>query len=172
MMLIMDSKAQRKEITFEFDKYIPCSMYFKDKLMSDFYWRAGNGDTSLIEIGILNSGILNSITVVSISDGNFFKREDFYISEKMVEKGLPVFNTLEWMGKSDDYKNIFLDNFSSDFIFIVGLNYIEIVFGMEEVDYYLENYGLFLGFSENRFLVKILISDVDENIISMLKFFY
>ncbi|WP_032861942.1 hypothetical protein [Acinetobacter colistiniresistens] len=168
----MESKTQGKDVFFEFDKYVPCSMYFYDKLLSDLYWRAGNGNTSLIEVGILNNGLLNSITVVSISADHVIKREDSYLIESRIEKGLPIFNTLSWEKNLEDYKNVFLDNFSINFNFIVGINYIEIKFSMEVVDFYLKNQGVFLGFNKRNFLVRVLIVEVDENIISMLKFFY
>ena len=48
----------------EIDGYVPFDIHFNEK-SPDLYWRGGNGSTSLIEIGLLKTGELSTIKLIS-----------------------------------------------------------------------------------------------------------
>lgn len=64
--------------TIEIDGYVPFDIHFNDK-SPDLYWRGGNGQTSLVEIGLLKTGELSTITLVSFSFHKLIQTGGIYL---------------------------------------------------------------------------------------------
>jgi len=84
---------QRKCIV-EIDYYIPFEVKVVESSGSHkeniAYWRTGDIERSLIEIGIgLNTGILRSITLVAFKTAFI---NNYYLEHKEIEEGTPVFD--------------------------------------------------------------------------------
>ncbi|HHP0287344.1 hypothetical protein [Acinetobacter baumannii] len=111
-MLKFNKKTNVKKIHISVDKYVPLTVNFSDSINSELYWRTGDGISSLLEIGLLKSGELNSITLVCFENSNI----NLEINEiKIFESAFPIFDTSLWISGIIEYRDTFLDNFSENF---------------------------------------------------------
>jgi len=111
-MLKFNKKSNVKKIHISVDKHVPLTVNFSDSITSEFYWRAGDGISSLLEIGLLKSGELNSVTLVCFENSNI----NLEIKKiKNFESAFPIFDTSLWGSELREYRDTFLDNFSENF---------------------------------------------------------
>ncbi|MDC5628275.1 hypothetical protein OFN03_09530 [Acinetobacter baumannii] len=114
-MLKFNKKTNVKKIHISVDKYVPLTVNFSDSINSELYWRTGDGISSLLEISLLKSGELNSITLVCFENSNI-NLEIKKINEiKIFESAFPIFDTSLWISEIIEYRDTFLDNFSENF---------------------------------------------------------
>lgn len=111
-MLKFYKKSNVKNIQISVDKYVPLTVNFSENIASELYWRAGDDISSLLEIGLLKSGELNSITLVCFenSDINLVTKKINEIEN--VESVFPIFDTSLWVSEIIEYRDDFSENFT------------------------------------------------------------
>lgn len=126
-LLRLLSVSEKEECKVEIDFYVPFSVEIGDS--SNFikentvYWRTGDIERSLIEIGIgSNTGILRRITLTSVKKASV---KNVTLEDIEIEEGTPVFD----VGMIPE-KGIF--DFISDFEVYLGKN--SIIAMIEKID--------------------------------------
>lgn len=148
--------------SIEIDGYVPFDIHFNDK-SPDLYWRGGNGQTSLVEIGLLKTGELSTITLVSFSFHKLIQTGGDLPSIDLAQMYLPIFDVSSWSDDSDDFSNRFKDAFDTDFQLFMGKNSIELVFlPLENTIEYAGDCNLSFGFNVNNEFVSLQILNIDE----------
>jgi hypothetical protein len=100
-----------KKFSVEFDVYVPCKIRFGSWDMSKehtLYWRMGDFEKSLIEIGIGSmTGILRSFTLTEA--GKIIEKNDSFLNINCkIYEGIPVFSTEDFPSNGfKDYINQF-----------------------------------------------------------------
>ncbi len=144
------------------DFYVPINIKFCYSNIEDqednLYWRSGNFNNSLIEIGIGKiSGKIQSITVVLVSKVS--KNAKLFISKKTIEKtGLPVFDTTKWQG--DEYADRFLEEVG-EFEINIGQDDAFIIFSKNEIVLKVTNDRVVFGFDNNNQLCSIEVKNMN-----------
>ncbi|ENW06300.1 hypothetical protein [Acinetobacter beijerinckii] len=140
------------------DGYVPFDIYFNEK-SPDLYWRGGNGSTSLIEIGLLKTGELSTITLVSFSCHKLIQTGKNLFSSDLAQVYLPIFDVSSWSNDSndsDDFSSRFKDAFDTEFQLSMGKNYIELVFlPLENTIEYVRDCNFSFGFNVNKELTSL-----------------
>ncbi|MDF2418690.1 hypothetical protein GWP85_14440 [Acinetobacter beijerinckii] len=144
------------------DGYVPFDIYFNKK-SPDLYWRGGNGSTSLIEIGLLKTGELSTITLVSFSCHMLIQTGKNLFSSDLAQVYLPIFDVSSWADDSNDFSSRFKDAFDTEFQLFMGKNYIELVFlPLENTIEYVRDCNFSFGFNVNNELTSLQILNIDE----------
>jgi len=114
-------------ITIEFDQYIPIKLIFGDRgpwIEPSAYWRSGNLDTELIEIGIGSEhGILRKITIVLIQKIGFHLNDYSKINCK---SGIPIFRKI-------NYDRNFLFDENGPLEMFVGKDKVQVLFSHNKI---------------------------------------
>jgi hypothetical protein len=169
-MLIINEKKQPKKVNIEIDEYIPFSISFMDDILSELYWRYGNGKTSLIEIGLLETGEICNITLTCLDQRYISKTDHPFTNMYSEEEGLPVFDTSSWKKDVENFSTIFKDEFNNEMSSIIGANFLELSFLSEEkTKFYLKNDRLRFGINSRNELSSIQILDISNQDIELLK---
>lgn len=146
----------------EIDGYVPFDIHFNEK-SPDLYWRGGNGRTSLVEIGLLKTGELSTITLVSFSCHKLIQTGKSLSSSDLAQVYLPIFDVSSWLDDSDDFSSRFKDAFDTEFQLFMGKNYIELVFlPLENTIEYVRDCNFSFGFNVNNELTSLQILNIDE----------
>ena len=107
------------------DAYIPLWLRCSKSTEVPIYWRTGNFDTSLLEIGLdSEKGMICAITLTSI-DPDRFVVEETPIRAVSSVFGMPIFDIIEW--KDDLFKEEYLP-----FSVVIGRNSLTIFLGSKE----------------------------------------
>lgn len=114
-MLKIIKNSNSKFIHTEVDRYLPLSVTFSDNQLSDLYLRVGNGVTSLLEIGLLESGIINSITITCFHVSNVNIKNRCLKENVNFEPAFPIFDISPWGDNIAEYRNCFIDDFNQNF---------------------------------------------------------
>jgi hypothetical protein len=168
MKIIAEDKTITPEV-IEMDGYIPFNIEFRAKKSSNYYWRKGNGENSLVELELNNIGEICSISLITINNENVaYTKEP--LSLKTIYDGLPVFDMTYWLSESNDYSNRFYDDFGSELKLTIGFNYISLVFvAAGEANLYMKNDRVCFGINMDNELTGIYIIDLLEEEIDRLK---
>jgi hypothetical protein len=154
-----------KNVSIETDAYVPLNVEVENASTKTVYWLAGNGSTSLIEIGADSQvGSLNCITLVNVRPDQI--RSSSGIRQRIfpTKKGLVVFDVSGWNLDSQNFSDNFIEDFQTDFILEVGSDFVKINFAVEKDEaFQVKNDRLILGFSEDRFLISISILELDAD---------
>ncbi len=127
------------------------------------YWRGGNGRTSLVEIGLLKTGELSTITLVSFSCHKLIQTENNFSSSDSTQVYLPIFDVSSWSNDSNDFASRFKDAFDTEFQLFMGKNYIELVFlPLENTIEFVRDCNFNFGFNVNNELTSLHILNIDE----------
>ncbi|VXA56488.1 conserved hypothetical protein [Acinetobacter proteolyticus] len=146
----------------EIDGYVPFDIHFNEK-SPDLYWRGGNGHTSLVEIGLLKTGELSTITLVSFSSHKLIQTGKNLFFSDLAQVYLPIFDVSSWSDDSDDFSSRFKDAFDTEFQLSMGKNYIELVFlPLENTNEYVRDCNFSFGFNVNNELTSLQILNIDE----------
>ncbi|OEC88991.1 hypothetical protein [Acinetobacter sp. YK3] len=146
----------------EIDGYVPFDIHFNEK-SPDLYWRGGNGRTSLVEIGLLKTGELSTITLVSFSFYQLIQTGKNLSSIDLGQAHLPIFDVSSWSADLDDFSGRFKDAFDKEFQLFMGRNYIELVFlPLESIIQYVRDCNFGFGFNVNNELTSLQILNIDE----------
>ncbi|MEB3792063.1 hypothetical protein [Acinetobacter sp. IK40] len=146
----------------EIDGYVPFDIHFNEK-SPDLYWRGGNGRTSLVEIGLLKTGELSTITLVSFSCHKLIQTENNFSSSDSTQVYLPIFDVSSWSNDSNDFASRFKDAFDTEFQLFMGKNYIELVFlPLENTIEFVRDCNFNFGFNVNNELTSLHILNIDE----------
>ncbi|HIQ34131.1 MULTISPECIES: hypothetical protein [Acinetobacter] len=146
----------------EIDGYVPFDIHFNEK-SPDLYWRGGNGRTSLVEIGLLKTGELSTITLVSFSCHKLIQTGKNLFSSDLAQVYLPIFDVSYWSDDADDFSSRFKDAFDTEFQLFMGKNYIELVFlPLENTIEYVRDCNFSFGFNVNNELTSLQILNIDE----------
>jgi hypothetical protein len=151
------------------DEYIPLSVLFEsEELSSPIYWRAGDGKYSLVEIGLnRKTGAIYSITLTSIPSENVCSGRVLIAEEEWV-KGLPSFDTTEWV--EGQYDSDFMDDFSIDISLSIGEDSLSLNFkNSGAVKSFIRNYNVCFGMSNDGKLLSIILLGLAPQKISILK---
>lgn len=146
----------------EIDGYVPFVISFNEK-SPDLYWRGGNGSTSLVEIGLLKTGELSTIKLITYDPlmiVQTIKSSSFTVLEKTL---LPIFDVSSWSADSDDFSSRFKDAFDTEFQVFMGKNYIELVFlPLENTIEYVRDCNFNFGLNVNNEFSSLQILNIDE----------
>lgn len=146
----------------EIDDYVPFDIHFNEK-SPDLYWRGGNSHTSLVEIGLLKTGELSTITLVSFSCHKLIQTGKSLFSSDLAQVYLPIFDVSSWSYDSDDFSSRFKDAFDTEFQLFMGKNYIELVFlPLENTIEYVRDCNFSFGFNVNNQLTSLQILNIDQ----------
>ncbi|MCY6413209.1 hypothetical protein QTA56_13910 [Acinetobacter sp. VNH17] len=152
----------------EIDGYIPFSICFNEK-SPDLYWRGGNGQNSLVEIGLLKTGELSTITLVSFSRQDLIENHKDLFYNESKKTYLPIFDVSFWMVNTENFSNIFIDKLSSELRLFIGKNYVEVTFlPLESAIDYVKDSNFGFGFNDDE-LVALQILNLEENRINLLR---
>ncbi|WP_198078112.1 acetyltransferase [Acinetobacter calcoaceticus] len=169
-MLVMLDKQQPKHALISIDEYVPFSIEFSENKLADIYWRCGNGQTSLFELGLSNKGEVINITLVSINSNNILKTNYNFKNSFPVENFLPKFDISGWNVIYEDYSSIFKDDFNYELQLVVGLDYLELTFlNVEKSMYYFNNEGIYFGVNSNNELSSIQLTNISSEEIELIK---
>ncbi|MBO3659049.1 hypothetical protein [Acinetobacter haemolyticus] len=146
----------------EIDGYVPFDIHFNEK-SPDLYWRGGNGSTSLIEIGLLKTGELSTIKLISYDPQLIIQTIKSSSSSDLKKALFPVFDVSSWSDDSNDFSSRFKDAFDTEFQLFMGKNYIELVFlPLENTIEYVRDCNFSFGFNVNNELTSLQILNIDE----------
>ena len=146
----------------EIDGYVPFDIHFNEK-SPDLYWRGGNGRTSLVEIGLLKTGELSTITLVSFSCHKLIQTGNNFSSSDSTQVYLPIFDVSSWSNDSNDFASRFKDAFDTEFQLFMGKNYIGLVFlPLENTIEFVHDCNFNFGFNVNNELTSLHILNIDE----------
>ncbi|MCH7308854.1 hypothetical protein MMO38_12050 [Acinetobacter sp. NIPH 1852] len=146
----------------EIDGYVPFAISFNEK-SPDLYWRGGNGRTSLIEIGLLKTGELSTITLVCFSFNKLIQTGKDLSSIDLAQMHLPIFDISSWPFDLDGFSSRFQDVFDTEFQLFMGKNYIELVFlPLENTMKYVHDSNFSFGFNIYDEFTSLQILNVDE----------
>ncbi|PTV49598.1 hypothetical protein [Acinetobacter seifertii] len=172
-MLKFYKKSNVKNIQISVDKYVPLTVNFSDNITSELYWRVGDGISSLLEIGLLNSGELNSITLVC------FENSDINLVTKKIneienfESVFPIFDTSLWVSEILEYRDTFLDSFSENFTIQLLNNILFISFLKKGTSVKLIGSDeIVFGVNESEELSLIVIKNLSNEMIETLHNYY
>ncbi|MEN8322076.1 hypothetical protein [Acinetobacter junii] len=155
--------------SIEIDGYVPFDIHFNEK-SPDLYWRGGNGSTSLIEIGLLKTGELSTIKLISYDPQLIIQTIKSSSSSDLKQVLLPVFDVSSWSDNSNDFSSRFKDAFDTEFQLFMGKNYIELVFlPLENTIEYVRDCSFSFGFNVNNELTSLQILNIDENKLALLR---
>lgn len=169
-MLVMSDKQQPKHVLTSIDSYIPFSIEFSENRVADLYWRCGNGKTCLFELGLSNTGEVINITLTSINNSNVLKNNSNFEIPFPVENVLPKFDVSDWNIISQDYSNIFKDDFNYELQLVVGSDYLALNFlNIEKSIHYFKNEELYFGFNSNNELSSIQLTHITAEEIEIIK---
>ena len=119
------------EATIEIDEYIPFSIEFASKNPSSLaYWRAGDGNSSLMEVGLdENSGAIKSVTLTSINPKNVNRVDDLLSRADSDACGIPICDMEKWfaLGDSREFSENFVDEFELDISLNIGRSHISVL---------------------------------------------
>ncbi|WP_336355521.1 hypothetical protein [Pseudomonas granadensis] len=169
-MMRLNSILECEGTIVEIDEYVPLIVRFgssRDSL--PLYWRAGNGKTSLLEIGLNRyTGQIINVTVVaagSVKMEGWKARVDGFI----LDVGIPAFKLERW-GAGGSYSDNYIDDFSVEFELVVGVDEACILLGKrQDIDRVVENGCVSFGFSSSGELLSILISCLRPNEVALLE---
>ncbi|MFY0573642.1 hypothetical protein ACN28S_04070 [Cystobacter fuscus] len=93
------------------DEYIPLDLCFcQPEPVDKLYWRARDGDTSLLEVGIApDSGALVSLTLTAISPRRVRRGSLVPAATCPSEEGVPVVDRSPWLERRSSFAERFLD---------------------------------------------------------------
>lgn len=95
-MLKVISSKEAVDVVTDMSGYTPfTSEFLNEKTPTPIYWRIGDFESSLIEIGLnKNSGCISGVSLLMFNDGSNVPLEG---REKLVvEVGTPIFDIKEW----------------------------------------------------------------------------
>ena len=177
-MLIIKEEVKPRGLTFGIDKYVPFTIEFGSQPLQlfswsagGFYWRAGDGESSLIEIGLNREyGAICSVTLVNINAGNVKETEEPFNTDLPEVEGDVVFDISNWKANSDDYSDRFQDEFDLDICLVIGEDYLTLGFNkLEKPSRYIRNNQVRLGVSSKDELSTIEIIELTSGQIELLK---
>lgn len=169
-MLVMLGKQLPKHALISIDKHVPFSIDFYENQLADIYWRCGNGQTSLLELGLSNKGEVINITLVSINSHNIFKNNSNFNNLFPFENFLPKFDVSDWNVKPEDYSSIFKDDFNCQLKLIVGLDYLELIFlNVKKSIHYFKNEKICFGINSDKELSSIQLINISQEDIELIK---
>jgi hypothetical protein len=156
--------------SIEIDGYIPFAIYLNEK-SPDLYWRAGNGSTSLIEIGLLKTGELSTIKLITYDPQMIIQTIKSPTSVALKKTLLPVFDVSSWVIDMNDFSSQFKDAFDTDFQLLIGLDYIELAFLSikENTIESFQGHHFSLGFNDHDEFVSLQILNIDKNKMALLR---
>lgn len=168
-MLTINKKSDVKFIHTEVDRYVPITVTFSDKQLSDLYWRVGNGVTSLLEIGLLKSGIINSITITCFDISNVNMKSPILKDITNVELAFPIFDTSLWEGNLIEYRNCFVDDFNENFTIKLIRKTLFIYFSNKELpEKFMGSDEIIFGINQFEQLTLIAIKNLNSTMIDIL----
>lgn len=174
-MLNVKETVNSSKPTIEFDEYIPFTVEFEaGSSPSPFYWRVGDGKSSLMEIGLNNhSGAVQSITLTSIKLENIIQADRTIPSNLPKVNGLPICDLSQWFTDcSDDFSGNFLDEFNLDIYLKIGKSAISILIaGADMAVRYIKNNSVWFGIDSNDMLVTIDITELSSSDIEIISTF-
>ncbi|MCW6076132.1 hypothetical protein LAV44_12525 [Clostridium sporogenes] len=152
-------KGKEKEVVkFEFDIYVPINIKFGSCDISEdqtIYWRTGDFNKSLIEIGIgEKEGDIRSITLTLAQ--NLYKLNNFENSNSNIIEGMPKI-------KLDNLVNKTYNDEKGDINVYVDRNNIYILFSKNEVSSFIKNYNVEFGLDNDGMINMIIIRNVKNS---------
>lgn len=170
-MLIIKEEIRPRSLTFGIDKYVPFTIEFGSQPLQLFYWSAGDGRFSLIEIGLSGEyGAICSVTLVSINAGNVKETEEPFNTDLPEVNGDVVFDISSWKANLDDYSDRFHDEFDLDICLAIGEDYLTLDFNkLEKPSRYIRNNQVRLGISSKDELSNIEIIGLTSDQIELLR---
>lgn len=112
-------------VAISIDGYAPLDIKILDALkLPPLYWRAGNGNASLLEFAVLpESGFLSAITLVMIEPGSIHKVDCLSVNLSESVEGIPIINKGLWdESNSNNFSQRFVDDFSVSIQVKITLN--------------------------------------------------
>ena len=158
----------------EVDEYLPLQVNFqKQGEETTLYWRGGDCSQSLVEVGINEKvGSVHSITLTSFN-GLRFVNESYKKETLSVCEASPIFDLYPWQGRDINvYNDRFIDDFSNDFCFEIGVDYVSIVFkNQADNNLLLRNGDVQFCFDANKMIESIDFINLQPSQIKLIKSF-
>jgi len=86
------------------------------------------------------------------------------------KEGLAAFDLSLWNSSSKDFGDNFIDDFSIDFLFFAGSDFVRVEFGnTENESYRIKNNQLLIGFSESGFMASVTVLGIGVEDIKIIK---
>jgi hypothetical protein len=152
MMMKITEILHCRDISVYVDKYVPFKVLVESgDLSPPYYWRAGDGRVSLIEIGLSSSsGAIRSITLTSIGSDQVFRANSNVLEAKVPEvNGLPAFDMSYW-SFGNCFSNIFLDEIPFNIRLLTGSDYVSLEFEkVAKPDRFVTNRNIRFGIAAN-----------------------